>query len=76
VVRVRIACVAVRGPHAKSRVSARRRALFAHYRIARSLSRACSRAVCASSPFLRAFVPRVWFSFSPVTLAIPHVVTC
>jgi hypothetical protein len=45
--RVRIACVAARGPRAKSRVSACRRALFAHYRIARTLSRACSRVIRA-----------------------------
>jgi hypothetical protein len=62
---VRIACVAARGPRAKSRVSARRHALFAHYRIARTLSRACSHVIPALFArrrlFFREFVPRVLF---------------
>jgi hypothetical protein len=37
-----------------------------------------SHAICASSPFLRirAFMPRVRFSFSPVARVVPHVVMC
>jgi hypothetical protein len=46
-------------------VFARRRALFAHYRFARTLPRECSRVIRAlfvrRGHFLRAFVSRVWF---------------
>jgi hypothetical protein len=58
---VRIACVAAHASRAKSRVSARRRALFAHYHIARTCLRVIRALFARRRHFLHAFVPRIWF---------------